>query len=76
MGYRWAARDPSVFGAALLAGNVMVALVAFPLGWPIIGATPTDWAIVAFLGVFQIALSRTRCSRSVCERCRRSRRRC
>jgi drug/metabolite transporter (DMT)-like permease len=56
MGYRWAARDPSVFGAALLAGNVIVALVAIPLGWPIT-ATAQDWAIVAFLGVFQISLS-------------------
>jgi drug/metabolite transporter (DMT)-like permease len=56
MGYRWAARDPSVFGAALLAGNVIVALVAIPLGWPIT-ATARDWAIVAFLGVFQISLS-------------------
>jgi drug/metabolite transporter, DME family len=56
MGYRWAARDPSVFGAALLAGNVIVALIAIPLGWPIT-ATPRDWAIVAFLGVFQISLS-------------------
>jgi drug/metabolite transporter, DME family len=56
MGYRWAARDPSVFGAALLAGNVIVALVAIPLGWPIT-ATASDWAIVAFLGVFQISLS-------------------
>jgi drug/metabolite transporter (DMT)-like permease len=56
MGYRWAARDPSVFGAALLAGNVIVALVAIPLGWPIT-ATAHDWAIVAFLGVFQISLS-------------------
>jgi len=55
--YRWAARDPSTFGAALVAGNVLVALVALPLGWPIAGATPADWAIVAFLGVFQIALS-------------------
>jgi len=56
MGYRWAARDPSVFGAALLAGNVIVALVAIPLGWPIT-ATARDWSIVAFLGVFQISLS-------------------
>jgi drug/metabolite transporter (DMT)-like permease len=57
MSYRWAARDPSVFGAAWLAGNVIVALVALPLGWPIAGAGPTDWAIVAFLGVFQIGLA-------------------
>lgn len=57
MGYRWAARDPTTFGAAWLAGNVIVTVVALPLGWPIVGATSTDWAIVAFLGVFQIGLA-------------------
>lgn len=57
MGFRFTARDPSTFGAVLLAGNVIVALVALPLGWPITGATPTDWAIVGFLGVFQIGLA-------------------
>jgi drug/metabolite transporter (DMT)-like permease len=57
IGFRWTARDPASFGAALLAGNVIVALVALPLGWPITGATPADWAIVAFLGVVQIGLA-------------------
>ena len=57
MGYRWASRDPSTFGAAWIAGNVIVALVALPFGWPIVGASTADWAIVAFLGVFQIGLA-------------------
>jgi len=57
MGFRWTARDPRTFGAALLAGNVIVALVALPLGWPIAGARPTDWAIIAFLGTVQIGLA-------------------
>jgi drug/metabolite transporter, DME family len=57
MGFRWTSRDPRTFGAALLAGNVIVALVALPLGWPIAGARPTDWAIIAFLGTVQIGLA-------------------
>jgi DME family drug/metabolite transporter len=57
MGFRWTSRDPQTFGAALLAGNVIVALVALPLGWPIAGARPTDWAIIAFLGTVQIGLA-------------------
>ena len=57
MGYRWASRDASTFGAAWIAGNVITALVALPFGWPIAGARAADWAIVAFLGVFQIGLA-------------------
>jgi drug/metabolite transporter (DMT)-like permease len=57
MGYRWTARDPGSFGAALLAGNVFVAAIGLPMGWPVTGATAADWAIVAFLGVFQIGLA-------------------
>src|SRR6185436_2409915 len=57
MGYRWASRDPSTFGAAWIAGNLIVAAIALPFGWPIAGASPADWAIVAFLGVFQIGLA-------------------
>jgi DME family drug/metabolite transporter len=57
VGFRWNARDGSTFGATLLAGNVMVALVGLPKALPVTGATTTDWAIVAGLGVFQIGLA-------------------
>ena len=57
IGFRWTAREGTSFGATLLAGNVIVALVGLSLGLPIVGATVTDWAIVAFLGVFQIGLA-------------------
>jgi drug/metabolite transporter (DMT)-like permease len=57
IGFRWTAREGTSFGATLLAGNVIVALVGLSLGLPIVGATTTDWAIVAFLGVFQIGLA-------------------
>ena len=57
IGFRWTAREGTALGATLLAGNVIVALVGLSLGLPIVGATGTDWAIVAFLGVFQIGLA-------------------
>ena len=57
IGFRWTAREGTALGATLLAGNVIVAVVGLSLGWPIVGATSTDWAIVAFLGVFQIGLA-------------------
>jgi drug/metabolite transporter (DMT)-like permease len=45
------------FGTALLAGNVLVVLIGLPLALPIALATPTDWAIVVFLGTVQIGLA-------------------
>jgi DME family drug/metabolite transporter len=57
IGFRWTAREGSLLGTALLAGNVIVALVCLPLALPIHGATAVDWTIVAVLGVFQIGLA-------------------
>jgi drug/metabolite transporter (DMT)-like permease len=57
MGFRWTAREGTSFGATLLAGNVIVTAVGLPMALPVVDASATDWAIVAFLGVFQIALS-------------------
>jgi drug/metabolite transporter (DMT)-like permease len=57
MGFRWTAREGTSFGATLLAGNVIVAIVGLPMALPLGEPTVADWSIVAFLGVFQIALS-------------------
>ncbi len=38
-------------------GNVFAALLCLPLAWPILGTRPTDWALVSFLGVFQIGVA-------------------
>ena len=57
VGFRWTAREGTAFGATLLAGNVIVTLVGLPMALPVVGATTTDWTIIAFLGVFQIAFS-------------------
>ena len=63
--FRWAARQGSLFATALLGGNVIVTVVGLPRALPIVGATPTDWAIVAFLGVFQIGLAYVLLSRGL-----------
>lgn len=54
VGFRWTAREGAALGATLLAGNVIVVLVGLPLALPVAGARPTDWAIIVFLGLFQI----------------------
>lgn len=57
IGYRHTAREGTLFGVTLLAGNVLVTLVCLPLALPLGDVTAADWAIVAALGVFQIGLA-------------------
>ena len=61
-GLRWLGRgtpapgtDPA--GAAVLAGNVIAGLACLPLAFPFGPTTATDWALVAYLGLFQIGLA-------------------
>jgi drug/metabolite transporter (DMT)-like permease len=61
MGLRWLGRtaddrsDPSA--AAVACGNTFACLVALPMALPVASSTTTDWLLVAFLGVFQIAVA-------------------
>lgn len=61
LGLRWLGRragpqtDPA--GAAVLAGNAIAGLVTLPLALPVGEAHALDWAIVGYLGVFQIGLA-------------------
>jgi drug/metabolite transporter (DMT)-like permease len=57
IGFRWTAREGTALGTTWLAGNVIVLLIGLPMALPVTGATTTDWAIIAFLGVFQITLA-------------------
>ena len=60
MGLRWLARDADDVGAttaAVCCGNLLAALVALPMALPVAASTPTDWAIVVYLGVFQIGVA-------------------
>jgi len=61
-GLRWLGRgtpvpgtDPA--GTAVVAGNVIAGLACLPLAFPFGPTAPTDWALVAYLGLFQIGLA-------------------
>ena len=68
IGLRWLARPsqrttaavgdaPSTAVSAVVCGNLIACLVTLPAALPIRGATPVDWAVLAFLGIFQIAIA-------------------
>ncbi len=60
MGLRWLGRGSDDIGPAIAAvccGNLIAALVALPMALPVSSSTPTDWAMVIFLGVVQIGLA-------------------
>ncbi len=44
-------------GAAVVSGNLTAFLVALPLALPVGGHSIVDWGIIAYLGIFQIALA-------------------
>ena len=57
LGLRWLARQEDgarASGEALLAGNVLTFAVCLPWALPIPDAAAVDWAVVLYLGVFQI----------------------
>jgi DME family drug/metabolite transporter len=61
IGLRWLGRDrpgtnPGA-AAAVVGGNMIAFLVTIPMALPLAHATTVDWAAVAFLGIFQIALA-------------------
>lgn len=43
--------------SAVVAGNSIAALVAFPFAWPLPPAPLVEWATLAYLGVFQVGLA-------------------
>jgi drug/metabolite transporter (DMT)-like permease len=63
IGLRWLGHDRpggsagSSAASAVVCGNVIACLAALPAALPIRGATPTDWSVVAGLGIFQVALA-------------------
>jgi len=63
IGLRWLGGDRaegsvnSSAASAVVCGNVIACLAALPAALPIRGATPTDWTVVAWLGIFQVAVA-------------------
>ncbi|MGN6393455.1 MAG: DMT family transporter [Gemmatimonadales bacterium] len=59
-GLRWLEKGDRASGsavAAVVSGNLTAFLVALPMAWPFGHHAPVDWAVVMYLGVFQIALA-------------------
>jgi len=61
VGLRWLRRGKSrisdAAGSAVMMGNTLAFLICAPFAWPLASASATDWAIVLYLGVFQIGLA-------------------
>jgi drug/metabolite transporter (DMT)-like permease len=59
-GLRWLGAGNGEHGspvAAVVSGNLTAFLVALPMALPLGSHGPVDWAVVIYLGVFQIALA-------------------
>ncbi|MDQ3137797.1 MAG: DMT family transporter [Gemmatimonadota bacterium] len=59
-GLRWLGAGDGVHGsavAAVVSGNVTAFLVALPMALPLASPGAADWAMVIYLGVFQIAIA-------------------
>jgi len=61
VGLRWLAADAGAprgtAAAATLWGNVLAFAAALPFALPVLASRPMDWAVIAYLGVFQIGLA-------------------
>ncbi len=60
MGLRWLGRGSDDTGAtigAVCCGNFLAAAVTLPMALPVTSSASTDWALVVFLGLFQIAIA-------------------
>jgi len=60
MGLRWLGRDDDGAGptsAAVCCGSLIAMLLTLPMAFPVRSSTASDWAIVVFLGVFQIGIA-------------------
>ena len=61
LGLRWLGRAESTSGASagasVVAGNLIAGLVALPFAFPVGPADGSDWAVIGYLGLFQIGLA-------------------
>lgn len=60
-GLRWLSREPGDSAAqasgAVVIGNLFAFLIAAPFAFPVTQSRPADWALIVFIGVFQIGAS-------------------
>jgi drug/metabolite transporter (DMT)-like permease len=59
VGMRWLGRrsDPADAATMIVAGNAIAALVCAPFAFPFTSVRPVDFAVVGYLGVFQIGMA-------------------
>jgi drug/metabolite transporter (DMT)-like permease len=61
LGLRWISTrpgaDPGAAQGVVVAGNLLAFLVCLPMALPITGGSLADWAIIGYLGVFQIGVA-------------------
>jgi drug/metabolite transporter (DMT)-like permease len=57
LGFRFLGRGEGSGGTAAVLGNVLACLFCLPMALPIAASRPADWAILGFLGIFQIGLA-------------------
>ncbi len=55
----WGRRDPAgnLGMQVVVVGNLLVTAICLPFAWPLSTAGPLNWTLLAYLGVFQIALA-------------------
>jgi drug/metabolite transporter (DMT)-like permease len=56
IGYRWLAARGSSVAAAAVAGNLTAGVTALIMAQPLVAGRSVDWAVVVFLGVFQLGI--------------------
>ena len=56
IGYRWLVARGGSIATAAAAGNLTACVVALVLALPLAAGRPVDWAVLGFLGVFQLGL--------------------
>lgn len=61
LGLRWISTrpgaDPGAAQSVVVAGNLMAFLACLPMALPIAAGSLSDWAIIGYLGVFQIGVA-------------------
>ena len=68
LGLRYLERGGERHGAAMgavVTGNALASLAAWPFAWPLPMASASEWATIVYLGVFQIALAYVFLTRAV-----------
>jgi len=59
VGFRWLSRGGDASGSLSVTGlgNLLAFVFCLPFAWPLAPGRPLDWAVLIYLGVFQIALA-------------------